>query len=192
MELQSKAIVPGSIRLVYAILYSLFLGYGITLGTALYGAIDSNATTEDTCRNPLNSYWNFLFVPLYVVFACFTVQAKYKQMPVMVVVATIGYIVNFYRNMKFTASQPIAYTLGAFAVGTLANLYSRFQHGVAAAILLPAVYVQVPGSLASSGSIVAALNTATSLIKGSGSVSTKRSIKNRTSPRCNRLWARSF
>jgi uncharacterized membrane protein YjjP (DUF1212 family) len=30
LELQSKAIVPGSIRLIYAIIYSLFLGYGIT------------------------------------------------------------------------------------------------------------------------------------------------------------------
>ena len=177
LELQSKAIVPGSIRLVYAILYSLFLGYGITLGTALYGAIDNNATTDTTCSNTLNPYWNFLFVPLYVFFTLFTVQAKYKHMPVMIVIATCGYLVNFYSNMKFTASQPIAYTLGAFAVGVLANLYSRLRHGVAAAILLPAVYVQVPGSLASSGSIRAALETATQLIRGSEPVSTKEALK---------------
>jgi uncharacterized membrane protein YjjB (DUF3815 family) len=174
LELQSKAIVPGSIRLVYAILYSLFLGYGITLGTALYGAIDNNATTDTTCSNTLNPYWNFLFVPLYVFFTTFTVQAKYKQMPVMIFVATCGYLVNFYSNKKFTASQPIAYTLGAFTVGVLANLYSRLRHGVAAAILLPAVYVQVPGSLASSGSIVAALDTASQLIRGQEIVSTQR------------------
>jgi uncharacterized membrane protein YjjP (DUF1212 family) len=179
LELQSKAIVPGSIRLVFAILYSLFLGYGITVGTALYGAMDPNATTETTCQNPLNSYWNFLFVPLYVLFACFIVQAKYKQMPVMIAVALTGYVVNFYCNAKFSASAPIAYTFGAFTVGVLANLYSRLGHGVAAAILLPSVYVQVPGGLASSGSIVAALNTATSLIKGpeSGMESTLVSIK---------------
>lgn len=158
---------------MYAILYSLFLGYGITVGTALYGAMDSNATTDTTCSNTLDPYWNFLFVPLYVLFACFTVQAKYKQLPIMIFVATCGYLVNFYSAKKFTASQPIAYTLGAFAVGVLANLYSRFRHGVAAAILLPAVYVQVPGSLASSGSIVAALNTATSLVEGTGSVSSQ-------------------
>ncbi|KIW08252.1 uncharacterized protein PV09_01179 [Verruconis gallopava] len=167
LELQSKAIVPGSIRLVYAILYSLFLGYGITVGTALYGAMDKNATTATTCENPPSSYWNFLFVPLYVVFACFTLQAKYTQMPAMVLVSFCGYVVNFYSNMKFSASAPIAYTFGAFAVGVMANLYSRIRHGVAVTILLPAVFVQVPGSLASSGSIVAALNTANSLIRGS-------------------------
>lgn len=167
LELQSRAIVPGSIRLVFAIIYSLFLGYGITVGTALYGAMDPNATNETQCRDPMNPYWNFLFVPLYVFFTTFTVQAKYKQMPAMIFIALAGYIVNFYANMKFSASAPIAYTFGAFAIGVLANLYSRLRHGVAAAVLLPAVYVQVPGSLASSGSINSALATASTLVRGS-------------------------
>jgi len=168
LELQSRAIVPGSIRLVFAIIYSLFLGYGITVGTAIYGAIDSNATNSTQCQDPLNPYWNFLFVPLYVLFATFTVQAKYKQMPAMVFIAFAGYIVNFYANTKFSSSAPIAYTFGAFTIGILANLYSRLRHGVAAAVLLPAVYVQVPGSPASSGSINSALKTAAVLIKGPG------------------------
>lgn len=168
LELQSRAIVPGSIRLVFAIIYSLFLGYGITVGTAIYGAMDSNATNSTQCSDPLNPYWNFLFVPLYVFFTTFTVQAKYKQMPAMIFIATCGYAVNFFANMKFSSSAPIAYTFGAFTIGVLANFYSRFRHGVAAAVLLPAVYVQVPGSLASSGSINSALRTASALIKGSG------------------------
>ncbi|XPT00389.1 hypothetical protein M3J09_009543 [Ascochyta lentis] len=167
LELQSRAIVPGSIRLVFAIIYSLFLGYGITVGTAIYGAIDPNATNAETCIAPLNKYWNFLFVPLYVFFVTFTVQAKFKQMPAMILIATAGYAVNFFANMKFTSSAPIAYTFGAFTVGVLANLYSRLRHGVAAAVLLPAVYVQVPGSLASSGSITSALQTASALVRGS-------------------------
>jgi uncharacterized membrane protein YjjB (DUF3815 family) len=160
--------VPGSIRLVFAIIYSLFLGYGITVGTALYGAMDPNATESTQCADPLSPYWNFLFVPLYVFFTTFTVQAKYKQMPAMIFIATAGYTVNFFANMKFSSSAPIAYTFGAFTIGVLANLYSRLRHGVAAAVLLPAVYVQVPGSLASSGSINSALKTASALIRGSG------------------------
>ncbi|KAJ8113738.1 hypothetical protein OPT61_g4198 [Boeremia exigua] len=176
LELQSRAIVPGSIRLVFAIIYSLFLGYGITVGTAIYGAIDSNATNAQTCTDPLNKYWNFLFVPLYVFFVTFTVQAKYKQMPAMILIATAGYTVNFFANMKFTSSAPIAYTFGAFTVGVLANLYSRVRHGVAAAVLLPAVYVQVPGSLASSGAIDSALKTASALIRGSEGVDVSCSL----------------
>ncbi|KAJ4400684.1 hypothetical protein N0V91_008522 [Didymella pomorum] len=174
LELQSRAIVPGSIRLVFAIIYSLFLGYGITVGTAIYGAIDPNATNAKTCTNgaALDTHWNFLFVPLYVFFVTFTVQAKYKQMPAMILIATAGYTVNFFANMKFSSSAPIAYTFGAFTVGVLANMYSRVRHGVAAAVLLPAVYVQVPGSLASSGAIESALETASALIKGAADADT--------------------
>ncbi|KAK9415222.1 putative Threonine/serine exporter-like N-terminal domain-containing protein [Seiridium unicorne] len=169
LELHSKAIVPGSIRMVYAIIYSLFLGYGITVGTALFGAISSNATTDTTCHDPLDKYWNFLLVPLYVFFTTFTVQAKWKQMPVMIAIALAGYAVNFYTSQKFAASAPIAYTFGAFVIGVLANLYSRVRHDVAAAILLPAVYVQVPGSLASSGAITVGLQTATLLTQSTNS-----------------------
>ncbi|KAK9773858.1 putative Threonine/serine exporter-like N-terminal domain-containing protein [Seiridium cardinale] len=169
LELHSKAIVPGSIRMVYAIIYSLFLGYGITVGTALFGAISSNATTDTTCHDPLDKYWSFLLVPLYVFFTTFTVQAKWKQMPVMIAIALAGYAVNFYTSQKFAASAPIAYTFGAFVIGVLANLYSRVRHDVAAAILLPAVYVQVPGSLASSGAITVGLQTATLLTQSTNS-----------------------
>lgn len=45
-------------------------------------------------------------------------------------------------------------------MGVLGNLYSRLRHGVAAAALLPAIFVQVPSGLAASGSLLAGLSTA--------------------------------
>jgi uncharacterized membrane protein YjjB (DUF3815 family) len=39
-------------------------------------------------------------------------------------------------------------------------LYSRIHHGVAAAALLPAIFVQVPSGLAASGSLLAGLSSA--------------------------------
>lgn len=169
LELQSKSMVAGSVRMVYAVIYSLFLGYGITVGTALYGAVDPNATNETTCRNPLPSHWNFLFIPLYAFFSTIMVQTKWKQMPAMIFIATAGYAVNYWSSQKFSASAPIAYTFGAFTIGVLANLYSRLRHGVAAAALLPAVYCQVPGSLASSGAVTSAICISQSLANDIGS-----------------------
>lgn len=169
LELQSKSMVAGSVRMVYAVIYSLFLGYGITVGTALYGAVDPNAASEATCRDPLPKHWNFLFIPLYAFFSTIMVQAKWKQMPVMILIATAGYAVNFWSSQKFSASAPIAYTFGAFTIGVLANLYSRLRHGVAAAALLPAVYCQVPGSLASSGAVTSAICISQSLANDVGS-----------------------
>ncbi|KAI1268712.1 DUF1212-domain-containing protein [Xylariaceae sp. FL1019] len=192
LELQSKAIVPGSIRLVYAVIYSAFLAYGITVGTVLYGALDANAVRDTTCHNPLNSYYQFLFVPLYLFFVCFTVQAKWTQMPAMIIVALAGYTVNFFTSQKFAADGAIAYTFGAFTVGVLANLYSRIRHGVAAAVLLPAVYVQVPGSLASSGAITSGLKVAAQLTNETGTSSSSVSLVASIRYRCSTMYEHLF
>ncbi|KAI0385494.1 DUF1212-domain-containing protein [Hypomontagnella monticulosa] len=167
LELQSRALVPGSIRMVYAIIYSLFLGFGITVGTALYGVMDSKATSATSCPNPIPVYYRFFFVPLFTICLAFVNQAKWKQMPVMVVIAFAGYIVNFFSGPSFAASPQIANTLGAFTVGVLANLYSRLRHGVAAAALLPAIFVQVPSGLAATGSLLSGLSTANELTNSS-------------------------
>ena len=160
LELQSKSMVAGSVRMVYAIIYSLFLGYGITIGTALYGLMDGNATSNTNCANPMSSYWKWLFVPAFTL--CLTVinQAKWKQTPVMLFIAFAGYVVNFFSARKFPSSPQISNTLGALAVGVLGNFYSRIRHGVAAAALLPAIFVQVPSGLAASGSLLAGLSSA--------------------------------
>ncbi|KAG5923281.1 hypothetical protein E4U42_005000 [Claviceps africana] len=167
LELQSRAIVPGSIRIVYAIIYSLLLGFGITVGAALWGLFDDHATSATTCSNPIPPLYGSLFVPPFIVCIAVLYQAKWKQMPVMVLVALTGYIVNFFSSLKFMASPQIANMLGALSVGLLANLYSRLRHGVAAATLIPAIFVQVPGGLASRGGLLSGLNMANQLTNSS-------------------------
>lgn len=78
----------------------------------------------------------------------------------MLVIAFAGYVVNYFSARRFTSNVQVANTLGAFAVGVLGNLYSRLQHGVAAAALLPAIFVQVPSGLAASGSLVSGVTSA--------------------------------
>ncbi|KAK8040781.1 hypothetical protein PG994_013788 [Apiospora phragmitis] len=160
LELQSRAIVSGSIRMVHAMLYSLVLGFGITVGVTIYGAMDDNAVSSTTCSNQLNWRWNFLFVPLFALCLSVANQAKYKQMPVMVVVSVAGYTVNYFSGLRFKAAPQISNMLGSFTVGILANGYSRLRHGVAAAFLLPSIFVQVPSGLAATGSILSGLSTA--------------------------------
>ncbi|WVQ96776.1 hypothetical protein IAU59_003883 [Kwoniella sp. CBS 9459] len=43
LELASKSIMSGSVRMVYAIIYSLFLGFGITIGSDLFYVLDRPA-----------------------------------------------------------------------------------------------------------------------------------------------------
>lgn len=93
LELQSGAMVAGSIRLVYAIIYSLFLGFGITLGSVIVGLVWKDATSAVTCQNPLSENGNYLFflsVPVFTL--CLTVinQAKWKQAPVQMFISLCG------------------------------------------------------------------------------------------------------
>lgn len=81
-------------------------------------------------------------------------------MPAMVVIAFVGYVVNHFTAIRFPTNTQVAQTLGALTVGVLGNLYSRLRHGVAAAALLPAIFVQVPSGLAASGSLVSGIISA--------------------------------
>ncbi|OHE93114.1 hypothetical protein CORC01_11603 [Colletotrichum orchidophilum] len=125
LELQSHNLVAGSVRMVYAMIYTLFLGYGTTIGTALYGMIDRHAESRTTCTNPLNRNWYLLFVPCFTLCLCIINQAKWKQTPVMITISLAGFLVNSYSSDFFVGNAQISNMLGALTVGLLANLYSR-------------------------------------------------------------------
>ena len=160
LELQSRNMVAGSVRMIYAVIYSLFLGFGITIGTSFYGGINKNATSATSCSTNMPTWFKFVFVPPFTLCLIIINQGKWKQMPIMVVIAFTGYIVNYYSALRFATNVQIANTLGALAIGVLGNLYSRLRHGLAAAALLPAIYVQVPSGLAASGSLVSGITSA--------------------------------
>ncbi|KAK1973732.1 hypothetical protein LZ30DRAFT_787543 [Colletotrichum cereale] len=125
LELQSHNLVAGSVRMVYAMIYTLFLGYGTTIGTALYGVLDKHAESRTTCANPLDRKWYLLFVPGFTLCLCIINQAKWKQTPVMVTISLAGFLVNSYSSDFFVGNPQISNMLGALTVGLLANLYSR-------------------------------------------------------------------
>jgi uncharacterized membrane protein YjjP (DUF1212 family) len=231
LELQSRSIVAGSIRMVYAIIYSLFLGFGITIGTAIYGMLDANATSATTCSNTLPRYWGFFFVPGFTMCLIIINQAKWKQAPVMMVISFAGYLVNYFSSQRFDHNSQVANTLGALVIGVMANLYSRlggrvenlwldlwedrlrprwrtfrkrvFGHdgrkwpgkaaeegkagddnesiyvrqtrrlgySLAAAAMLPAIFVQVPSGLAVNGSLITGIASADQIVGNTTSAS---------------------
>ncbi|KAE8152980.1 hypothetical protein BDV25DRAFT_127601 [Aspergillus avenaceus] len=160
LELQSHQIIAGSIRLVFTIIYSLFLGYGITVGITIYGLLDGNATTESSCpAASLSIYGNeyiqhFVFVAIYCAIAGILNQAKWKQLPVLVFLGVSGYVANYF-SQKLDGR--LASTISAFTIGLLANLYSRLWHGHAAAAIIPGMFTLVSSGLATSGSIMSGL-----------------------------------
>ena len=179
LELQSRNIVAGSVRMIYAVIYSLFLGFGITIGTAIFGAIDKHATNATTCSTAMPAWFEFIFVPPFTLCLIVINHGRYKQMPIMLVIAFAGYIVNHFSAKRFSSNAQIANTLGALAIGVIGNLYSRLRHGLAAAALLPAIFVQVPSGLAAGGSLISGLTSANQLTNQTGNGTT--TISNPTS-----------
>nr|POF08173.1 uncharacterized upf0442 protein [Quercus suber] len=241
LELQSRSIVAGSVRMVYAIIYSLFLGYGITIGTAMYGIMDKNATSATTCTNQISAPYFFPFVPGFAMCLVFINQAKWKQAPMMIFIACAGYLVNYYSAQRFQGNTQVSNTLGALVIGVIANMYSRIGnrvenwfldlwedrlrpryqvirrrmlriktrrqkrqsakeleggsahahdnesiyirqtrrvgYGLAAAAMLPAIFVQVPSGLAVNGSLVAGIASADQI---SGNATNGTSVANIT------------
>lgn len=226
-ELQSKHLVAGSVRMVYAIIYSLFLGFGMTIGIVLFGVMDKTATSSTECTNTMPTNYTFFFVPAFTMCLCVINQAKWKQMPVMVFISFAGYVVTKFSSERFKGNTQISSTLGALAIGALANLYSRLGakadnffldlyenhlrpryralrrkvtgkkeelrksmrvieealpptssaassiytprtrkvgYGVAAAAMLPAIFVQVPSGLAVSGSLISGITSADQIV----------------------------
>ncbi|WPG99303.1 Putative upf0442 protein [Acrodontium crateriforme] len=221
LELQSKSIIAGSVRLIYSIIYALFLGYGITIGSIIYGVMDQDATSETVCSNQMSAPYTFPFVIVFTLCMVMLYQAKWRQAPTQLFIAFVGYIVNYYSSLRFKDNNTqISSTFAALAIGVLANLYSRIGarwentaldiwedrlrprwkalrgkarvkipsivlrdlesgmkspdsnesefvrkgrrvgYGLAAAAMLPAIFVQVPGGLAVSGGLIAGIASA--------------------------------
>ena len=181
LGLQSKNMVSGAVRMVYAIIYTLFLAFGFMVGSAIYGAIDQNATSATTCSDEWPFWWQIAFVVPFTVFFVLLNGGSWTKMPPMVVVTTAGWVVNHFSFQQFQSNTQIPQVLGALTVGLLSNLYSRLRQGLAIAIMHPAIYIQVPGSFAASGSLLSGLSIADLINHKSTDASTELA-GNHTSP----------
>jgi uncharacterized membrane protein YjjB (DUF3815 family) len=135
-------------------MFTLFLAFGTTLGTALYGAMDRNATSAMVCDKPMAQHLTFIFVPIFA--ACLVVinQGRPKQVFVMVVIAFAGFIVSWSTAFVFPTSAQVPQIFAALAIGILANLKSLLHHGLASAAMLPAIFVLVPSGLAVGATLI--------------------------------------
>ncbi|ODN73284.1 hypothetical protein, variant [Cryptococcus amylolentus CBS 6039] len=175
LELGSRNIVAGAIRLVWAVVYTLFLSLGLGLGNQIWDAFgpaqptygddsSSDDTTTVTCnRNPEwlqwwytepNDWWLFLLVPVfaYSLAIWFRADWKSKDTLVMVCVACAGYVVNFFLSQKIAETNVVS-AVSAFAIGVLGNLYSRIGRGSAFPSMVVGILLIVPNAIAAAGGL---------------------------------------
>ncbi|EST08120.1 protein of unknown function DUF3815 [Kalmanozyma brasiliensis GHG001] len=168
LELQSKNLIAGSVRLVYAIIYSLFLGFGISIGVSFWQLFSSNTSTQgfNNCvrnsdvwwQRDVPEIWAILTAPAFTICLSLRNQAKItrKEFPVMVLIACGGWACNHFsaKTTALSRRQDVTAALGSLAVGVMANLYGRFFDGRSFVVSVPGILYQLPSGLSNGGGLL--------------------------------------
>ncbi|CAO3564459.1 unnamed protein product [Mortierella alpina] len=157
LELSSRHIISGSVRLFYAIVFSLLLGYGLTIGASIWTLVDHSAQDEtftaECPSQPLDPKWNFLFVPLFAISLNIWLKAHPRQWFLATVLSIVGYAVSYTSSTFGTAKNEVSSALAAFAIGLLGNVYQRLTGQLSFQAVVCAVFFLVPGSIGLKGAL---------------------------------------
>lgn len=169
LELQSKNLIAGSVRLVYAIIYSLFLGFGISIGVSFWQLFSGDTDTRgysncslrhtDTWwQSDVREIWALLTAPAYSISLSLRNQAKVtrKEFPVMVLIACGGWACNHFaaKATALSRRQDVTAALGSLAVGIMANIYGRIFDGRSFVVSVPGILYQLPSGLSNGGGLL--------------------------------------
>ncbi|KAF9138025.1 hypothetical protein BGX30_009663 [Mortierella sp. GBA39] len=157
LELSSRHMISGSVRLFYAIIFSLLLGYGLTIGAALWNLFDhpssSAESVPDVCSDPLDPKWNILFVPIFAFTLNIWLKAHPRQWVLATILSILGYVVSYSTSTWANAETEVSSALASFAIGLCGNLYQRATHQLTFQAVVCAVFFLVPGSLGLKGAM---------------------------------------
>ncbi|GAA5957197.1 hypothetical protein JCM21900_004677 [Sporobolomyces salmonicolor] len=166
LELANRSIISGSVRLVYSILYSLFLGFGLSIGSEIYSratGLTIYGSSDYTCsslrhdvpwyRSTIPKWWYFLTIPMYLLMlALRNGQPLFrKETILMVFIGSGGFAANFFSGRAFTNRSDISSAIGSFAVGFAGNLYGKFTRGSPFVVMVPGILIQLPSGLSNGG-----------------------------------------
>ncbi|KAF9034672.1 DUF1212-domain-containing protein [Hymenopellis radicata] len=112
LELMSRNLVSGSVRMFYAVVYALFLGFGLAMGAEAYQKITSReivGITDYTCaesHDPEGAWWQvtpstwwaFLTVPMFSAFLSLRnfIPFKRKEFFLLIAIACVGWVTNHF------------------------------------------------------------------------------------------------
>ncbi|KAJ7642254.1 DUF1212-domain-containing protein [Roridomyces roridus] len=187
LELMSRNIASGAVRMVYAVVYALFLGFGLAMGAEGYeilrggrsvrGAIDFTCSLSHDPRGGWwqrtpGLFWAFLTVPMFALFLSMRNLAPLRSrgMLLLIVVACVGSATTNFAKTVIINQSNLTAAIGSFAVGLTANVIARFSAGNAFVIMITGMLFQLPSGLGDGGLLNYASDTTggspTSLLAG--------------------------
>ncbi|KAI8622435.1 hypothetical protein BC830DRAFT_1162897 [Chytriomyces sp. MP71] len=148
IELSTKNIVSGTVRLIGALFNSMLYGFGMTVGSALV-LWNTQAPTNPTTCSPTSPAWAFVFLLPLAMAVNVIFQSNRHQWPIMTLASAMGYAAyQFLNSIPSLSAQPIVVTaISGLVIGLVGNVYARFTNDVAVAPIFSAIMLQVPGAL---------------------------------------------
>lgn len=156
--LSARNIQAGSARILYSIIWSYILAFGIGNAFTLYKFIDEHASfTDFSGCNSHKPIWSVYTMALSFTF-CLQVlnKASFKQTVIGLFFGLAGFSAQFGMNIWVQWPQLSSF-VGSFLVALLGNSYARWCNGVGWAVMLPGILLQVPGGLLAEGGLASAL-----------------------------------
>lgn len=152
MELSARHVITGTIRFAYALIYALFIGYGLEIGTSIYEAIDTTSSPIDfdTCTGSMPHWLYLIFYPFVAISMAMTLGATPTQWPSMICCSAVGFGTALIVG-KVIADYQIIGTISAFSIGLFGNLYLKVTGELALVPLSCAIVLLVPGSVGVQG-----------------------------------------
>ncbi|KAG0249176.1 hypothetical protein BG011_009541 [Mortierella polycephala] len=149
MELSSRHMISGSVRMFYSLIYCLFLGFGLSIGSNLWDVFKEPppGDLKTGYCHPATEPWRWVLFPLLAMSFNVQLHALPRQWPVMVICSSVGYAVSECTALYWPHSLHIAATVSAFVVGLLGNIYERLTHELAFVPILGAILLIVPGGM---------------------------------------------
>ncbi|KAI8827112.1 uncharacterized protein EV422DRAFT_491391 [Fimicolochytrium jonesii] len=153
IEVATKNIVSGTVRIFSALFHASMLGFGITSGRAVVTWAPDNIddTTLTHCPPAISPLWNFLFFPPLCFSFLILFEARRPQFLHISLVSTIGYtvysVLSTLPQFSTSAGQVVPNAISAFTIGVAANIYSRLTKDVAVPAIIVGIVMLVPGSM---------------------------------------------
>ncbi|KAJ2329212.1 pheromone-regulated protein prm10 [Coemansia sp. RSA 2702] len=150
IELASRNMHAGTIRVGYALMLAFIIAFGINLGSNIYIELFSTPGRASDMNlamcSPVSQWWWWLAFPVAILSICLLINVHPRNWPVCMLVAGAMFAV-FWTLVIHLQLQVIGPVVSAFVLGLVGNIWGKLSHHNAYAIMLPGMMVLVPGSV---------------------------------------------
>jgi len=158
IELASRNMISGTVRLMHSLVTSFMMGAGITIGVHITKFITVpivlDTSIPQSCHTVASPspYWYIIMFPLLGISLNMMFFANASQFPIMVFTTAISYIITVI-GTKLNLPNEISIIIAALAVGVVSNIYAKLRKKLAIIPIIIGVLLLVPGSVGVKGSL---------------------------------------